>query len=925
MASKVLGLRDARCYGVPGQAQSGLDVIAYTVEGNAHALQGKDVVSFDKTALKKAVLKFVKGRRPFDCKWLAIAVACGVERTEVLEELHRLRRQHPNFTFELWGEQQLSDMLRNHPHIVHQFFGPHWGRIFCEPAPESTSTTHPHRSQRLHALRNESRARLITRWLAAGLEEEEAEKFADDPTIGCPAHVHTALPMVGLSCIEGDFGSGKSVFGERIHQLDVANALNDIGAPIPVHLTARELNTHLKAAIISASEPLGDPQLLGTRVVLDGVDEAGLEAASYLLEQARFLVRSWPRTRIIVTARPGINSREKKERFAMPLLTVAESDALLVRLTGNAHVAYKWSLLIRETIRRPLFLLIAASLHRDSFQHPFPHSRAFFLESLVRKALGRSARPATEARVGLLRLATLTLCLGGAVPAGEVGTEELQEALLSTRLVTRRGRTMAFTLPVIEQYFGSLAILEDSIQIESIMESPESLERWRYALVLAANLGSWEKISTLLERLATHHPGTAIWVVTEAVAEHPIKNDEELPPLPASIECARRLRRGLSAWLAGFEPVDRLLRLTRADGTPHTVAAYSQNTSLTTGIWREETPPFNSDTLELPAAARSINSDLDRRWSLITWRSRVNSTETAWPWLWSLQWIATEVECLIKEKALPTLPNSPVRAEFRWAVAKWLLNQRRDIFHKPLPAKKVIEEGKNLLERLSREPEDTRLYVNNISFNIKTLKQTVFELASGMGSSSDGFFHRPWVEPDCPIPQDKWLSGLYSDETLRRLVEQVYQAALDVYIEMVNSWFPKLKDTLDLAAALPFRIEGMLETRRDKHAEARPLLTYRLCPLQPGELPSAVVTIASNDEVLEKHKKNMGESRKQAIRSQWHPASSSGMRESMWQSWFQTKLFVFRETPATVLAYQWLWRDLHKLRLVRSTPPIGED
>lgn len=924
IASKVLGLRDARCYGVPGQAQSGLDVIAYTAEGDVHAIQGKNVVSFDKTALKKAVLKFVKGRNPFDCKWLAIAVACSVDRTEILEELDRLRRQHSEFTIELWGEQQLSDMLRNYPHVIRQFFGHNWERIFCVPVPEDTSTTRPHRIQRLHALLTESRARLITRWLAAGLEENEAEKFADDPAIGSLAHVQAALPMAGLRCIEGDFGSGKSVLGERIHQLDVANALNDTGAPIPVHLTAREINTSLKADIISASEPLGDPQHLGASVVLDGVDEAGFEAASDLLEQARLLVRSWPRTRIIVTTRPGLDPK-REEQVAMPLLSEVEIEALLTKITGNPHVAYKWPPLIRDTIRRPLFLLIAASLQRDSAQHPFPHSQAFFLESLVRKALGRSARLATEAKSGLLRLATLSLCLGGAVPAGEVGTEDFQEALLSTRLVARRGRAMAFALPVIEQYFGAKAILEDKIQFESILESQDLLERWRYALVLATSLGSWEKVSALLERLATCHPGTVIWTVNEAVSERPIKNGEGLPPLPASIECARRLRHGLSAWLVGFEPTGKLLTLNRTDGTPHTVAAYSQGAYLAAGFWREEGSSLKSDILELPAIARSFNRDLDRRWSAIR-RSWVNSTDTAWPWMWSLQWIATEIELLIKEKALPLPPNSPVRTELRWAVAKWLLDQRHDIFHKPLPAEKVMAAANDLLGGLSREAENKRFYVAGIPLRTSALRQAALELASGIGIGSDGFLHRPWVEPDCPTPRNRWLSGLYSDEALRRLVEQVYQAALDVYVEIVNSWFPKLKDTLHWAAALPFRIEGMLEVQRGEQPEDQPCLTYRLCPLQPGELPSAVVTIASKDEVLVKYRESM-ESKygTQSAYSQWHPASLTGIRESMWQFWAQTDLFVFRDTPATVLAYQWIGRDLHKLRLISSPPRIGED
>jgi hypothetical protein len=46
----------------------------------------------------------------------------------------------------------------------------------------------------------------------------------------------------------------------------------------------------------------------------------------------------------------------------------------------------------------------------------------------------------------------------------------------------------------------------------------------------------------------------------------------------------------------------------------------------------------------------------------------------------------------------------------------------------------------------------------------------------------------------------------------------------------------------------------------------------------------------------------------------WAAPQAAGTTGSLW-----------KDTPATSLAYRWLWEDLRRLRLVRQNPPMGDD
>lgn len=132
LAIDVDDLKEVRRYGTLGQEQDGIDVIGFTRLGHhAQAYQCKDVAEFDETDLAKAIAKFLNGGRPFNPRKLVIAVAANANRTQLIQVLQNIGAGNSDLVFELWDGPKLSELLRERPRLVEQFFGEEAARRFC--------------------------------------------------------------------------------------------------------------------------------------------------------------------------------------------------------------------------------------------------------------------------------------------------------------------------------------------------------------------------------------------------------------------------------------------------------------------------------------------------------------------------------------------------------------------------------------------------------------------------------------------------------------------------------------------------------------------------------------------------------------------------------------------------------------------------
>lgn len=133
MGHKILGLRDVKRFGSRGQAQKGIDVIGLDTDRNAVAIQSKRYQNFTKANLDAAVKEFLGSKFPFPVNHLIIGVACEVTERSIIERVTELNAMHPPLRIEIWDQERISELLRDQPEIVIEFFGSATAQRFCHP------------------------------------------------------------------------------------------------------------------------------------------------------------------------------------------------------------------------------------------------------------------------------------------------------------------------------------------------------------------------------------------------------------------------------------------------------------------------------------------------------------------------------------------------------------------------------------------------------------------------------------------------------------------------------------------------------------------------------------------------------------------------------------------------------------------------
>ncbi|MFD4576331.1 hypothetical protein ACFWNK_28195 [Streptomyces sp. NPDC058417] len=773
-----------------------------------------------------------------------------------------------------------------------------WRTLLDEAQPPRTPPQRPQTvlpgAAALDRMAEAGRRRMVSRWIAAGAEPQDAADCADDLSLGDPRAWWSSLPETGFAVLEGDLGSGKSLSVERLHAADIAAARTDPQAVIPVFLPARQVLADLPQAVEEAASVVGDPALRPVRVVLDGLDEPGLTRGEDLLAQAQTLAVLHPSWRVIVTVRRGfrLTGVPAGERQGCPALSPEAADALIARLGGRAGALEGVSTEAGQALRRPLFAVIAAALQREDRR--LPARPVAFLQALAERGVRLSGAPGPQARRLLTRLAAASLAAGGRAPAAQVGDADSLDTLRASRLVVVRGRTVEFALPVLEQYFAGQAVLVGEFP-DTVLEDPDQLAVWRGGLALAIADSSWDQGSGLIQQIAAHRPGAAAWAVHEAVPGHRdlVDADAGDQPLPrlARVETVRRMQQAWDTWTDRLAPASGLLY---RRGGPLTVDARWDDDRLSAQLL----PRSGTDipALQVPFERQCLESDRRIR-PVQLWYGRVAADHEAWPWHWALGLVAGRLTDLCTDKDLPLPGCRPHTAERLYLTAKALLGrQERD--HAPVPAEDALAAIRARLHRSStavRIGHNGRLVTTHAE-----LRHLQEALEHGSAVSPDGMLHRPYPVPD---RGGEWIWNAYSPPQFHRLACQVLAAAVEIYRDLVTAWFPLLNDTLGLTASAA-QITGALHVPADP--DESPALLLNLRERATPDAPLVDVALVQGDD---------------------RPAVSASRRDRVGQAgpvscWARpytepavSEPELYGDTPAIDYAYAWLHDDLARLHL----------
>ncbi len=124
----------SQLYGVKGQAQHGIDLyLRHSDPPRYEVYQCKKVEEFTPTIISEAVERFVKGTWHDRASAFRIMTSHPIEDTKIAEAIESAGKklEEQSIKFEVLGEAQISDWLKDKPRIVDDFFGRPWVEPFC--------------------------------------------------------------------------------------------------------------------------------------------------------------------------------------------------------------------------------------------------------------------------------------------------------------------------------------------------------------------------------------------------------------------------------------------------------------------------------------------------------------------------------------------------------------------------------------------------------------------------------------------------------------------------------------------------------------------------------------------------------------------------------------------------------------------------
>jgi hypothetical protein len=121
-------------YGAPGQAQGGIDIFVRQSNSDRYVVwQSKRHRRFDASKVKSAVRKFMEGPWAERADRFVLCTSASLTETGVadaVEEAAATLRAR-NIVFDPRGDEKLSELLKDEPAIVDDFFDRPWVRAFC--------------------------------------------------------------------------------------------------------------------------------------------------------------------------------------------------------------------------------------------------------------------------------------------------------------------------------------------------------------------------------------------------------------------------------------------------------------------------------------------------------------------------------------------------------------------------------------------------------------------------------------------------------------------------------------------------------------------------------------------------------------------------------------------------------------------------
>jgi len=710
-----------------------------------------------------------------------------------------------------------------------------------------------------------------------------------------------SVPEGQFRVLVAPMGAGKSEHASRWWDEGLSAVQADAEVEIPVWLDARRTVSGLEGAVVSS---IGRDPARPCRVVIDNLDGVSPREADQLLDEARQLVQTWPRTRVLATSRPDVPVSDEELIKVEPWPVERGID--LVRIVAGDVGWSSWTTEAADLLTSPLTAIAVAARLREGRDVRVSRLALFrdLAQTIIEQERPDQATP--QLWDEFARLAGRILGAPAPVTAASFGNEAQIWQLTATGLVVNDDGVLRFALPMFEQHFGVQALKRGIVQLEAAA-APEAFPHWRYAVAFAVSTTEPRQAEDYMLRMARTNPAAVSWVLDElaagertAVASEPMRASpspwldvmESGERSDLAILRGRWLRDALQALIGGFGACGTDLSRHRDGRLVQWGIQLLSDDWIALSEARETLPPPDL----VPIAGDAWENRLAAGW--------IHRTMFQFPgghlgrWFWARNRLKQPLAEVIQRRRLPLPPDSPLARERQWILAQRVMQIARKPHGAVIPLADLREALDVMMDQVERSVHATWAGGGQpIDSHDVRWMHGQFQRETGE------LLHPPWPAPDLPGRTGTWQWQRYSPTLTHAILTQVLRDAVTGYRDVVDQNFAGFGWALGLNSVLPVRVEGTVDMSEDDNEGAHSGLFYELKPDRRAsrEAPPRVQL-----DLLT-----------QPDPGQPAPIFASPADRRRTPFYVPTshnpQLPTGQSRPATNLAYEWLAADLHAL------------
>ena len=637
-------------------------------------------------------------------------------------------------------------------------------------------------------------------WTALGVPDDVADELANDHSIG---HKLT-MPAGGTLTVNARQGSGKTLAAQRLYQQALLNRLDDHSQPLPIFLNARNISGDLNDQIEGRTRDHGSAYTQEVLVIIDGLDETGRSKANQLLSQAQSYTKANRNVAVVAMTRPLPELSTTREPFVLPECSEDEFLSIASKIAGRevrrVEVPFR-----EHQSRLPLFATMVGAYLRQ----PVPRrgrTPSQIVNEMARRILDEAGDYSGDTEGLLKKLALESIASGESVEKSRVALRASEQALLvNSRIVVEEGGKFDFTLAIFREWFAARAIVERMVSIDDIVLNSD---RWVVPLAIAINSENSTVSAEIMERLATTDPGMAGLVLKEV--EHSWSTEEATQSELAgtAIEVGTSIRNAMVNWKDGLgDPLMSALGMLYPSGNVATLGVDVQQGWVTTS-WHQG-DETHAPVICLPRDSKG--SPVPPSWDWPSRTGRHVEPTRVWPWAITRDELFQLLSMKLRSLQL-ALDSAEGFREFVYDLAdntvRW--GYQRAV-NSPPTLTDVVDCIDKWLWQLDSDPRGRITFaLSGHSFTVPELesyRERIIQLShTGMDITGD-----LWPGPDKEPPQGRrswgWFER-YSDERLVQRTNAIYNAALRIYNDIIERWFPTFNKRHQMGHVLPFRMRG---------------------------------------------------------------------------------------------------------------------